>query len=333
MTDRHTVDTITSDALNALYARIETLEHVAAGNKRHVQAIVPELEQARAERDRFEAAWQSARLRATHATQRAEYRLGRLQRRRERIRKLEQHLNQAEQRLARIRDMADAWEHRLPATIRTATAAEAVRNAAAGDYRPVMFGMSPAPADDDQAVTVAPGVAVIAGQPTAGTKEFAEQERARFERLYTRETVRADKAERDAELANAVTAQWKQRLERRTTTLRNRAERAEAAIEQVREALESLHRTVAHDPRDWGQDKRDAWIWGIVCGWECEEQHDHDWICGRDSALREAAARHQWANEDVDRLKTYRRAVATLTAPPFCCGKPSGAICVHDVTP
>ncbi|GHC44374.1 MULTISPECIES: hypothetical protein [Streptomyces rochei group] len=62
----------------------------------------------------------------------------------------------AEQRLARIRDMADAWETRLPATIRTATAAEAVRNAAAGDYRPVMFSMSPAPADDDQAMTAPP---------------------------------------------------------------------------------------------------------------------------------------------------------------------------------
>lgn len=132
MTDRHTVDSITSDHLDALYARIETLEHVAAGNKRHVQAIVPELEQA-----------------------------------------------------------------------------------------------------------------------------------------------------------------W-------------------AAIKRVREAIGSLQRTVAHDPRDWGQDKRDAWIWGIVCGWECEEQHDHDAVCGRNSALREVAARHQWANEDVDRLKTYRRALAAL---------------------
>lgn len=85
---------------------------------------------------------------------------------------------QAEERLARIHDMADAWERHLPATIRTATAAEAVRNAAKGDDRPVMFG-----------------VATTAG---AGTIEFAEHERARFERLYTRETVRADQAERRA---------------------------------------------------------------------------------------------------------------------------------------
>ncbi|WP_405579101.1 hypothetical protein [Streptomyces sp. NBC_01092] len=35
MNDRLTVDTITSDQLDALYDRIATLEHVAPGNKRH----------------------------------------------------------------------------------------------------------------------------------------------------------------------------------------------------------------------------------------------------------------------------------------------------------
>ncbi|MFJ8900014.1 hypothetical protein [Streptomyces sp. NPDC102370] len=55
--------------------------------------------------------------------------------------------DEAEQRLALIRDMADAWEHRLPATIRTATAAAAIRNAANGDYRPVMFAVTDPPTD------------------------------------------------------------------------------------------------------------------------------------------------------------------------------------------
>ncbi|MGW0134848.1 hypothetical protein [Streptomyces sp. NPDC003299] len=57
---------------------------------------------------------------------------------------------QAEERLARLRDMADNWERRLPATIRTATAADAVRLATAGDYRPVMFAVTAA-TDDGQA--------------------------------------------------------------------------------------------------------------------------------------------------------------------------------------
>lgn len=51
MSDRLTVDTITSDQLDALYDRIAALESVAAGNKRHVQLIVPDLERAEAERD------------------------------------------------------------------------------------------------------------------------------------------------------------------------------------------------------------------------------------------------------------------------------------------
>ncbi|MEW1638619.1 hypothetical protein AB0469_31745 [Streptomyces sp. NPDC093801] len=52
---RHTADTITDDALDELYARIETLEAVAAGNKRHVQFIVPDLENALARAEQAEA--------------------------------------------------------------------------------------------------------------------------------------------------------------------------------------------------------------------------------------------------------------------------------------
>jgi hypothetical protein len=48
MTDRIRLDDLTSDQLDDLYRRIETLEHVAAGNRRHVQLIVPELERAEA---------------------------------------------------------------------------------------------------------------------------------------------------------------------------------------------------------------------------------------------------------------------------------------------
>lgn len=48
MTDRKTASTINDAELDALYARVETLGHVAAGNKRHVQLIVPDLERAEA---------------------------------------------------------------------------------------------------------------------------------------------------------------------------------------------------------------------------------------------------------------------------------------------
>jgi hypothetical protein len=116
---------------------------------------------------------------------------------------------------------------------------------------------------------------------------------------------------RDADTARTVAAGNKRHVQVMYAEL----EQAQAAIERVREALASLHRTMAHDPRDWALDERDAWLWGIVCGWECEEQHDHDVICGRDNALRQVAARHRWPNEAIDRLKTYRRAVAALDEP------------------
>jgi hypothetical protein len=55
-TDRVPLDKMTSDHLDALYARLDTLQHVAAGNKRHVELIVPDLERAEATIDRVRAA-------------------------------------------------------------------------------------------------------------------------------------------------------------------------------------------------------------------------------------------------------------------------------------
>jgi hypothetical protein len=55
---RHTV---TSDELDRLYARIETLEYVARSNLRHVQLIVPDLEAATKRAERAEAAIERVR--------------------------------------------------------------------------------------------------------------------------------------------------------------------------------------------------------------------------------------------------------------------------------
>ena len=53
--NRPSINEINSDQLDELYRRIETLEHVAAGNKRHVQLIVPELEKAEVALERVRA--------------------------------------------------------------------------------------------------------------------------------------------------------------------------------------------------------------------------------------------------------------------------------------
>lgn len=76
-------------------------------------------------------------------------------------------------------------------------------------------------------------------------------------------------------------------------------------------ALSSLAMSYAGDPRDWGVYYRDAWTYGIVCGWECEDDdpaHEHDDICGGDAAMREAAGTHRWRDEDVAWLRAARAA-------------------------
>jgi len=76
------------------------------------------------------------------------------------------------------------------------------------------------------------------------------------------------------------------------------------------EALTSLRRTLAFDSRDWAKDRADAWLYALLCGWGCEEDHQHDDICGGDTALEEVAHLHGWNEETVDRARRLRRAIA-----------------------
>jgi hypothetical protein len=80
--------------------------------------------------------------------------------------------------------------------------------------------------------------------------------------------------------------------------------------DDLREALASLGSTVACSATDFAQYYRDSWLYGIICGWGCEEGHEHDGICGGDGAMREVAARHRWSEAEVERLRRYRRAYA-----------------------
>ena len=55
--------------------------------------------------------------------------------------------------------------------------------------------------------------------------------------------------------------------------------------------LESIQRTIAFDVRDWSEDRRSAWIYGIVFGW--------------DDAIEEVKTKFRWTDEDVERLNGY----------------------------
>lgn len=65
-------------------------------------------------------------------------------------------------------------------------------------------------------------------------------------------------------------------------------------------ALQSAGRCLAFHPRDWAVDHRDAWLWGIVCGWPSE-------------AMDECAAKFGWSDSDVADLRAMREAVRLIT--------------------
>lgn len=71
--------------------------------------------------------------------------------------------------------------------------------------------------------------------------------------------------------------------------------------------IASIQSTLAFDSRDWGKDRADAWLWGIVIGWDGDPEN------GEDSAMDEVAALHGWDAEAVARLRIlHERFKATL---------------------
>jgi len=62
------------------------------------------------------------------------------------------------------------------------------------------------------------------------------------------------------------------------------------------EAFDSLGAAMASHPRDWAAESRDAWVYGIVCGWD-------------GPAIRELQKKFGWSPETVARLRKYRKAV------------------------
>ena len=63
--------------------------------------------------------------------------------------------------------------------------------------------------------------------------------------------------------------------------------------------LESLRTAVVFSSKDYGACKRDAWVYGIVVGWD-------------DDALEELSEKHRWDKETVKRLKRLRQAYIKL---------------------
>lgn len=89
------------------------------------------------------------------------------------------------------------------------------------------------------------------------------------------------------------------------------------------EALDRVGGLMATNSRDWGMDRGDAWLYGLFCGWDCEEKFDdpeHDCtdlddICEGQSAMLAVARRWMWTRDDVARLRRYRAAIRQTQRP------------------
>jgi hypothetical protein len=80
-------------------------------------------------------------------------------------------------------------------------------------------------------------------------------------------------------------------------------------------ALDGLETLIATSSRDWGTYRVDAWLWAVLCGWDCEEDHEHDELCEDGEAMTEMARQHGWDEATVAKARRYRavvRAVAEL---------------------
>jgi hypothetical protein len=83
------------------------------------------------------------------------------------------------------------------------------------------------------------------------------------------------------------------------------------AAEGPADALQRLAAQLTTDVRDWSSNPNDAWIYGALVGWDCEEQHQHDTeTCGADEAMKELAEQFGWTGSRIESLRDLRRVIA-----------------------
>jgi hypothetical protein len=80
------------------------------------------------------------------------------------------------------------------------------------------------------------------------------------------------------------------------------------------DALHSITSRITSSAMDFGDYEPNAWVYGIAVGWDCEEDHDHDDICGGTAAMAELRARFGWDEAAVARLRALRKAYAAATS-------------------
>ena len=79
---------------------------------------------------------------------------------------------------------------------------------------------------------------------------------------------------------------------------------------RVHNTLLVLRARIATSPRDWAQSSDDAWMYAVLYGWDCEQQHEHTTDCR--NQLVEVAAKHGWHAGRVERIRKHRAAFAQI---------------------
>lgn len=64
--------------------------------------------------------------------------------------------------------------------------------------------------------------------------------------------------------------------------------------------FESIKTCMATHVRDWSEDNRDAWMYGIVFGWDS-------------ASMKQLSKKFGWQRSDVERLKRLRKAYKNAT--------------------
>lgn len=72
--------------------------------------------------------------------------------------------------------------------------------------------------------------------------------------------------------------------------------------------LDALSQTLCFASNDWGASRAEAWIYGIVVGWDNEDDPADT------AAMDELAGKYRWSPEQVERLRTLHTRFVALAA-------------------
>lgn len=85
---------------------------------------------------------------------------------------------------------------------------------------------------------------------------------------------------------------------------------------ELTDVLEWLRSAVVSSRRDYAYSSSDAWIFGVLVGWECEKAHEHGPTCRGESLINGLVKTHGWREDYVARLREHRAIVrAALEGP------------------